>query len=87
MHDIHALIKLNHVHIKYAFTHSLTLSLSLSLVTQDKQVAQWLRILMRDGQSAIDEFIANPASEKQRRLALNYQQAVELAEDERTALQ
>lgn len=52
---------------------------------QDKQVSEWLRILMRDGQAAIDEFIAHPVSIKQRLLAEQFQQAVEAAEEERMA--
>lgn len=37
---------------------------------------------MRDGQSAIDKFLANPVNIKQRKLAEQYQKAVKAAEDE-----
>lgn len=40
---------------------------------------------MKDGQPAIDEFIAHPVSIKQRLLAEQYQRAVEAAEEERMA--
>ena len=41
---------------------------------------------MRDGQAAIDKFLANPVNIKQRKLAEHYQRAVEAAEDGRYSL-
>lgn len=84
MHEIHALDASNHIHsqsrealfkISYKVTHVHTHK-------QDRQVSEWLRILMRDGQSAIDEFISNPVSIKQRLLAEQYQRAVDAAAGE-----
>ena len=59
-----------------------TCSLAHTRIPQDKQVVQWLRILMRDGQPAIDKFLANPVNIKQRKLAEHYKRAVEATEDE-----
>lgn len=63
---------MNHSSI-YSFTHS-----------QDRQVREWIRILMRDGQAAIDQFIASE-NPKQRLLAEQYQMAMNVAEEERLA--
>lgn len=63
-----------------------TCSLAHTRTPQDKQVARWLRILMRDGQAAIDKFLANPVNIKQQKLAEHYQRAVEAAEDESYSL-
>ena len=52
---------------------------------QDRQVTEWLRTLMKDGQAAIDQFIENPVNIKQRLLAEQYQRAVELVEEERNS--
>ena len=70
------------VHLYSLITHTLAHSLTHA---QDRQVAQWLRTLMEDGQSAIDRFIANPVNEKQRKLAIRYRAAVRLTEEERTS--
>ncbi len=65
---------MNHFHKQiYSRTHT---------HSQDKQVTEWLRILMRDGQAAIDEFIARPVNIKQKLLAEQYQKAVEAAAEE-----
>ena len=52
--------------------------------SQDKQVHEWIRTLMKDGQAAIDQFIAS-GNFKKRSLAEKYQRVMDAAEEGRLA--